>query len=299
MIDELRALAVFAKTVECGSFRGAARALGLSPSVISHHIAGLEQRLGTALLYRSTRRLSLTAKGAVLYSSAVRMLEAATHGLNAIALQSNEPSGKLTLTIPAFFTRSSLLTEIAEFAIAFPKLEIDISFSDEAKDLIRDGIDMAIRVGDLKDSSLKSKKIFEFRRKLVVSPAYLGTRNAASRPSDLLDWDWVGFKLRPNYKTLVHENLAPVRIDYIPRVVVDNVDAAWQFALAGAGLATPAFFSVERELASGLLVEPLPEWEATPLSVYALWPANASKSSLSLRFLDFLIERRKLKQLFE
>ena len=106
MIDELRALAIFAKVVEAGSFRTAANILKLSPSVVSHHVAQLEERVGVALLYRSTRRLSLTYEGEKLFISAEAMLSAAEKGFNSVAYHATEPTGKLNLTVPAMLTRS-------------------------------------------------------------------------------------------------------------------------------------------------------------------------------------------------
>src|SRR5579863_733071 len=120
MIDELRALAIFAKTVEAGSFRTAAKELKLSPSVVSHHIAQLEERLGVTLLYRSTRHLSLTQEGNKLFEHAKEMLLAAESGLNIITQQSSEPSGRLIITLPSFFTKSKLVKDIAAFAQTFP-----------------------------------------------------------------------------------------------------------------------------------------------------------------------------------
>src|SRR5580700_8826000 len=169
MIDELRALAIFAKVVEAGSFRSAANTLKLSPSVVSHHVAQLEERLGVALLYRSTRQLSLTFEGEKLFASAKSMISAAENGLNSIKHQTSEPSGKLNLTVPAFLTRSALVRDIAAFAKAFPKIALSISFTDVQQDVIREGIDLAIRVGELKDSALKSKRLYDMKRKLVVS----------------------------------------------------------------------------------------------------------------------------------
>src|SRR6185437_2160385 len=154
MIDELRALAIFAKVVEAGSFRSAANALKLSPSVVSHHVAQLEERLGVALLYRSTRQLSLTSEGEKLFNSAKTMLSAAEEGLNSLAFRATEPIGKLNLTVPAMLTKSLLVADIIAFAKTFPKVVLSINFSDIQQELIREGIDLAIRIGDLKDSTL-------------------------------------------------------------------------------------------------------------------------------------------------
>jgi DNA-binding transcriptional LysR family regulator len=291
MIDELRALAVFARTVECGSFRAAAKALALSPSVVSHHVSGLEQRLGVALLYRSTRHLSVTSDGAALYDSARAMLLAAEEGLDGISGRSRQPSGRFRMTMPAFFARSDLIGSVAAFAAEFPKVSLTIGFSDEARDLVREGIDLAIRVGDLKDSGLKSTRLFDMRRTLVAAPAVIAARRKPRHPDDLRDWEWIGLSMRADAKTFVSRKAERVEVAFAPRVVVDSVDAACQFAAAGLGLAAPPAFLAAPEIASGRLLEVLPTWQVTSLGVYGLWPANASMESLTRRFVGFLTAR--------
>lgn len=292
MIDELRALAIFAKVVEAGSFRSAAMSLKLSPSVVSHHVAELEGRLGVTLLYRSTRRLSLTYEGEKLFTSAKAMLLAAEKGLNSIAYHATEPTGKLNLTVPAMLTRSPLIGEIAAFAKAFPKVSISINFSDLQQDLIQESIDLAVRIGDLKDSSLKSKRLFTMKRKLVVSPDLVSSYKSPQEPEDLLKWDWIGLKMRPNTKILINQKGKTCAIDFEPGIIVDSMDAVCQLAIAGLGIATPPEFLVAEDIKQGNLVEPLPEWQAEPIPVYAVWPPNASKESLTFRFITFLEVRK-------
>ncbi len=288
MIDELRALAIFAKTVDAGSFRQSAKELNLSPSVVSHHIAQLEERLGVALLYRSTRHLSLTQEGSILFTHAKEMVLAAETGLNAITQQSTEPLGRLNITLPSFFTKSKLVKDIAVFAKEFPKVELLLNFTDSKLDLIREGIDLAIRIGDLEDSALKAKKLFDMPRKLVVAPDYMNQHKKPINPQDLLNWDWVGFKMRAHRRTLIHRSGKSVELEFNPRVVADSVEAVSQLAVAGLGLATPPSFLVERELKQKDLVEPLPDWTINSLPVFAVWPANTTKNSLTFRLIQFL-----------
>lgn len=293
MIDELRALAIFAKVVEAGSFRRAANTLKLSPSVVSHHVAQLEENLGVALLYRSTRRLSLTHEGKKLFMSAEAMLAAAEKGFNSIAYHATEPTGKLNLTVPAMLTRSPLIDAIAAFAKTFSKVALTINFSDIQQDLIREGIDLAIRLGNLKDSGLKAKKLFMMRRKMVVAPHLMNENPSPKRPQDLIKWDWIGFKVRPHTKKLIKKGKIYL-LDFEPKIIVDSMDAVCQLAIAGLGIATPPAFLVENEIRRGTLVEPLPEWEAEPIPVYAVWPPNVSKESLTFRFMAFLEKNKNL-----
>jgi DNA-binding transcriptional LysR family regulator len=287
MIDDLRAMAVFAKTVESGSFRAAATAMNLSPSVVSHHVSQLEERLGVALLYRSTRRLSLTQDGIALFEHAKLMLAAAENGLNAITRRSGEPIGTLSVTLPAFLARSPLVERIAEFAKACPKVRLAMDFSDLKQDLIRDAIDLAIRIGPLQDSGLKSRKLFDIERRLVIAPAAMGKQYPLV-PEDLRDWSWIGLRMRPNHRTLTNAQGEARQISFEPRVVVNSLDAVCQLAIAGLGLATPPAFLVEDDIRRGRLVEPLSEWSISSLGAYAVWPPNAARESLTYRLVQFL-----------
>ena len=159
MIDGLRQLAVFAKTVECGSFRQAALELQLSPSVVSYHVSRLELSLNTALLYRTTRNLSLTNEGEKVFASAQRMLAEAQNSFN--VLNSQEIKGKLTITIPALMVHHPLFKKISRFAHENKLVTLNIKVTDKRINLVEHGIDLAIRIGKLEDNqaSLKQKKI--------------------------------------------------------------------------------------------------------------------------------------------
>jgi DNA-binding transcriptional LysR family regulator len=204
MLDRLRAMAVFAKTVECGSFRGAAKALDLSPSVVSHHISQLEAALGVALLYRSTRRFSLTNDGEQLFNAARTMVEAAELGLNHAASRALEPSGHLSITAPAVLISGPLAEDLAAFARAYPKVTLAIRATETTIDLIRGGVDLAIRASaSPQDSRLKCKKLFTILRVLVASRAYLGSRTDPKTPNELAALDWIRLSARPAEVRLV------------------------------------------------------------------------------------------------
>lgn len=297
MIDKLRALAIFARVVEAGSFCTAANMLKLSPSVVSHHIAQLEEQLGVALLYRSTRRLSLTHEGEKLFMNAEAMLQAAEKGLNSITYHATEPIGKLNLTLPAMLTKSPLVDDIAAFAKEFPKIALSISFNDTQQDLIREGIDLAIRIGNLKDSALKTKLLFTMTRKLIATPSIISKYKAPKHPLDLLKWDWIGLKMRPNTKIFISQNDKTCLINFEPKIIVDSIDATHQLAIAGLGLATPPTFLVAQDIHHGYLIELIPEWQVESLPVYAVWPPNVSKESLTFRFMAFLETRKNFKQM--
>lgn len=290
MIEDLKSLLLFAKTVEAGSFRAAARTLGISPSVVSYQISQLEKRYGVALLYRSTRKLSLTDDGNQLFGHAKKMLDATQSGLNVLSGRALEPIGRLTISLPAAFARSPLVALISAFARYNPKVELSICFSDVFRDLISEGIDLAIRSGPMEDTSLKSKKILTVARKLVASPDYLKEKSLPDLPEDIAVMDWIKLDMLPASRKFIHESGNIRVVDYQYRVSTNNVDGMCQLVKNGLGLATLPYFLAEDDINSGRLVELLPDWKVEPLEVYAVWPPNAPRESLTRRLLDFLVE---------
>ena len=288
MIKDLKSLLLFAKTVESGSFRAAARALGISPSVVSYQVSQIEKRYGVALLYRSTRKLSLTDNGTRLFEHAKQMIEATERGLDLLSGKALQSVGKLTISLPAAFTRSPLVTTISEFAQLNSKIELSISFSDIQKDLVAEGIDLAIRSGEMEDSSLMTKKIQIIPRKLVASPAYIKDRDLPKLPDDLKQLDWIKLAMLPASRKFMQGNSKTHTVNYDHRITVDNVDGMCQLVKSGLGLATLPYFLAEVEINAGRLVELIPDWQVEPLEVFAVWPTNAPRESLTRRLLDFL-----------
>lgn len=291
MLDQLRAIAVFAKTVETGSFRGAARAFGLSPSVVSHHVSQLEARLGVALLYRSTRRLTLTSDGAKLFTAARTMVAAVEDGLDLMASRSREPTGHLSVTAPAVLMSGPLVDDFADFARHFPKVSLSIKFTDTPLDLIRDGFDVAIRMGFLEDSSLKSKKLFDVERKLIAAAAYVAANRPPLKPKDLVGWDWIRLESRPPQAKFTSRAGRRQQIEFSPRIIVDSGQSLLELARHGLGLVMVPAFVAETDLRQGTMVEVLPGWRLDAAGVHAVWPPNAPRSGLTMRFVTFLENR--------
>ena len=289
MIDELRAMALFAETIKQGSFRGAAKVLNLSPSVVSYQISQLEQRLGSALIYRSTRKLSLTHEGEVLYTHALQMLDCAQQGLSKVTANAQELTGKLTITLLAALIRSPLNQQIARFCQLHPKLKINIIYTDTTQDLIANGIDLAIRSGELPDSSLKARRIGQIERKLVCSKDYLAKQTKPNHPQDLVSWQWVKLSMLPAARTLVKPGHEPQLVQFDSNVSVNSVEAMHQMTVFGLGVSTPSDFLVEAGLNDGSLVELLPDWQVPPVPLHAIWPANVAQGSNARRLLEFLV----------
>lgn len=291
MIDALRSLAVFAKVAEHGSFRAAARDLSLSPSVVSHHVSELEGRLSLPLLYRSTRRVALTPDGEKLVVAAREMVDAAERGLDAVTGRSAMPTGTLRFTAPAFFAETGFCRELAAFSSEHPGVRLAVSFTDAPRDLLRDGLDLAFRVGRLEDSTHKTRRLADMKRLLVASPRYLEGRRTPKTPRDLAGWGFVQLASRPAEVTLSAPGKKPVSITFDPKVSVDSAAAIRQLVLAGAAIATLPELLVRADLARGRLVPLLPAFRSPVLGVHAVWPNNAQRATLTLRFIDFLAPR--------
>ncbi len=288
MIDDLRAIAIFAKVAEAGSFSAAGRALKLSTSVVSHHVKALETRLGVSLLHRSTRALSLTDDGQRLLESAQRMVAAAEEGLDAIADISGDPSGTLRITTPAFLTNSPQEGAIWQFASNYPNVKVTLDSSDARVNLVAEGFDMAIRLGQLPDSGLRSRKIGTFERRLVATPAFLKTIDAPTDPQSLAGCNFVLLGMLSD-KFALQRGGEEVTVQLEKsRVSVNLVAAARSAVLAGLGMQRLPLSVVAADLETGRLVEVLPEWSLPPVNIYAVWPASSHRNSLVRLLLDYL-----------
>jgi DNA-binding transcriptional LysR family regulator len=281
MIDRLRQMAIFAKTIDHGSFRGAARELHLSPSVISHHISQLEDHLGVALIYRSTRKLTLTAEGKRLLIATHKMLDAVEDELQDLSASAGKPSGKLHITLPSVLSLSHMTNQLAAFSMAYPRITLTIDFSDTRRALIDDGFDLAIRMASKPKTSATARTLFSVKRVLVASKAYLATHSAACDPRALVDWDWLALAPVQNIPlSFSHKNGDVIKIKPDPQVFSNDVQALHRLAHAGAGLAIVPEFLVASDIANGHMEFVLPDWSLPSITVYAEWHSNAPKHGL-------------------
>jgi len=269
-------MAIFAAVVEQGAFRSAARELGLAPSRISQAVSDLEAELGVTLLYRSTRRLSLTNEG--------------ENGLDAISALSDEPSGDLRVTAPAFVVQTDLLAWIAGFAKTFPKVELSLSFSDRVSSLIDNGFDVSIRAGGPRADDHTSLKITEIKRILVASPDYCAPRPVPEHPSDLEDWDWIRFQMRVDRTDLTLSEGETVSVVGKSHVTVDAATALFDLSVQGVGLTELPENLARLGISRGELVHVLPQWSLRPLGIYAIWADSSHRSNLAQSFIRYLAQ---------
>jgi len=185
MLDHLRALAVFSTVAEAGSFRAAAKKLGLSASVVSHHVTSLERHLDTPLIYRTTRKLSLTEAGKRLVTSAHTMMKAAEEGFSEVGHQTRNPTGVLRVTAPAILQYARFVARTSTFMKHYTNVELVMNFSDRQINLVEEGFDLGFRVGWLEDSSLMSRKLAAGRLHVCASPDIFGQERGFKHPKTL------------------------------------------------------------------------------------------------------------------
>jgi DNA-binding transcriptional LysR family regulator len=256
---------------------------------VSHHISKLEANLGVSLFFRTSRHLSLTAEGQSILEASRRMVAAGEEALDLLVAHTDQPIGALRMTIPAFIERTHLRDAIWDFAKLFPLVDISVSSSDMQVDLVKDRFDVAIRLGELSDSSLKCRRIADFQRVLVASPDYLASRAPVKTIEDLKSCDFVAISILADTITILDGNR---QVTFQPdnvRIEVDTISSAISAVLAGLGVQHLPTSEIKEELASGQLVRVLPELTLPLLGIYAVWPDTGHQKLLTRRFIEHLL----------
>lgn len=288
MLQDLKAITLFVKTVELGSFRACADHFHLSPSVVSQQIAQLESRYGVALLYRSTRKLTQTEEGRYFYQTARQMVEAAEDSLNHLGSDLGKPVGSLVIAFSTALISSHFHNHLANFMKTYPDIQMDIRYGDQRVDLLEDKIDLAIRVGKMPDSALRSKKLGQIERKLVAHPDLLARYELPETPTGLQDWPWIRMRMMPAMRPFLSPTGTLVEIPHPASFQVDSVFAMTEFTRVGLGLSTPPDFLIEHDLKTGQLVELFPDWTAQPMDIHAVWHGNIKRKNLIVLFVEWM-----------
>jgi DNA-binding transcriptional LysR family regulator len=291
MIDHLRQMAIFARVIDEGSFRAAAKDIGLAPSRISETVSELEAYLGVTLLYRTTRKITLTNEGRIFYARVVDMMRSAEAGLNELNALSLEPVGALRISLPAFLAAGPLSTAIATFARLHPHVAFSVAYSDQPLGLIENGFDLNIRVGWLDDSSMMSRKLADGQRYLVAGTDYARARKTPKRPSDLEEGDWIRYQQRADTTEFTSPRGKIEKVTGQAQIEVDSVDALYHIATQNMGATILPSFLAEQGIAAGTLVRLIPDWTLRPLGIYAVWPDKSRRESLTLLFVRYLAEQ--------
>lgn len=287
ILDELRGMAVFATVVRCGSFASAARSLGLTRAVVSHHIRVLEKNLGVPLAQRSTRSFSLTPAGQAFRVHCERLLDEAVDGIRSMELLRNEPRGEVRLTCSHHFGTQWILPQLVVFRRRYPAVRLHVAMSDANVDIVQHGVELAVRAGPLADSSLVARPLIKEATMLCAAPAYLRKHPAPSSVAELELHRWVIYP--PNQRsTAVRVGGQTIDIPVQGDIVTDSAASRLAFVLAGDGIARLPAYDAAALLASGELVRVLTEVETAPLDIFLVHSKRIGPSAKLLR--DFLLE---------
>jgi len=291
-MGQLEEMSVFVRIVEAGGIGKAADQLGMAKSGISRRLVALEHRLGVPLINRTTRSSSLTPVGREYYERAVKLMGDVAE-LNTLAADENVSlEGTLRLAVPLSFGLSHLSTAIDDFANQHPGLTINVDFSDRHVDLVEQGVDLAIRITDLKDSSLQARRICPIHTLICASPAYLEKHGTPQVPGDLKKHKTLGYSLAGNQTIkLIGENGKEQSIQTSSRMTANNGDFLRDMAIAGHGIVMLPTFILWQSLTAGKLVPVLESYTPTRLNAWAVYPQTRYLSQRVRQFIDFLAER--------
>jgi DNA-binding transcriptional LysR family regulator len=276
---------IFTRVVECHSFTQAAQSLGMQKSTVSRRIALLEERLGVRLLNRTTRKLRLTEVGQAYYERCRQIMLDFAEAEQAVMQLQQEPSGLLRITAPIEFGQLFLGGVLGRFMLLYPQISAEVELTSREVDPLEEGVDIAIQVGQPRDSTLIARKLFESPRRLYASREYLARHGTPHKVQELAGHRAILLPQdSPRYWPLVGEQVQCQRV-----LSCNNITLAREAALAGAGISGLPVMIAEEALRSGRLVELLPDARLPIGELYAVYPSRRFQAMKVKTFLDFLM----------
>ncbi|MGJ7536005.1 MULTISPECIES: LysR family transcriptional regulator [unclassified Variovorax] len=290
-MDLLQAMKTFSAVVEAGSFVGAMGATALSKPAVSRHVNELEAHLGTRLLQRTTRRLSLTSEGQIYYQRCKEVLQAVQEAEAEVGASTGQAQGRLRIGAPQTFGALHLAALWGRFAAENPQVTLDIVLSDRAVDLVEEGYDLVVRIARLSDSNLVSRRLASTRMMLCASPAYLAQHGTPVQPHELEKHHVVSYSYWSSGNMWSFRGpQGEVTVRTHSRIHANNGDTCRAAALAHQGIILQPDFLVYEDLRSGALVELMPEFSAVELGIFAIYPTRKQLPLKVRRLVDFLVE---------
>ncbi len=289
----LNEILVFVAIVDAGSFVGGGLAMGLTRSAAAKSIGRLEDRLGTRLLNRTTRTISLTDEGRNFYDRGLAVLRAVEDAEASVGGRAGTPRGLLRLTVPDAYGRLVILPLIAPYLAAWPELQMEVSFTDRQADIVEEGFDLAIRIGEApSDTRLVSRVVARYRWALVAAPSYIAARGEPKEVAEIADFDRLVFSSRgrrqgwrfraPDGSWIMAQGRSRLRLD--------SGEAIRDAAVAGLGLAFLPEFVVAEDLAAGRLGRVLANYDGGDAVITAIYPSRRLLEPRVRRFIDLLSE---------
>lgn len=293
-MDRLESMSTLVAAVAAGSLSAAARRLGMPLATVSRKVSELEGHLGTRLVNRTSRQLTLTDAGRAYLASCKRILEDLDEAERAASGEYSTPRGNLTVTAPVVFGRLHILPVACEFLEAYPDINVRIMLSDRVANLIEEAVDVAIRVGELPDSSLVATRVGAIRRVVCGSPAYFEKHGVPKHPSDLSQHDCVTFEgLSSPDKWIFQISKKTIAVCLRSRLVVNTAEAAIDAAIAGIGITRVLSYQVAVAERDGVLVRALRSFEPAPTPVSLVYTGQPLLPLKLRAFLDFTAPRLK------
>jgi DNA-binding transcriptional LysR family regulator len=291
-MDRLALMETYVCTVETGSFSAAARRLAVGQPAVSKAIAQLEERLQARLLLRSTRGLTPTEAGQAYYESAKRAIAMADEADSVVRGVSADLVGKLRVSAAVTFTRLHVIPHIKRFMERHPQLEIEVVLDDRHIDLLENGIDIALRMGNLGDSSMTARRVATGRRMVVATPAYLAQRGVPQKPADLVHHEAVVYLSDAGGATTwsFERDSAEVSVTVSGHLRVSAAEGVRAAVCADVGVAIVSEWMFAPELARGTVCQLLPEWSLPTIDVWALYPSGRLASAKARAFAAFVEE---------
>jgi len=290
-LDRLTGLIAFARAASMGSYTAAARSLSISPSAVSKSVQRLEQRLGVPLFTRTTRSLTLTPEGSELHDRALRLLRDAEEIEQVAITARSEPSGTLRIAASLPIGIHVIAPGLPAFRRRYPKVTLDLQLNDQVVDIIEQRIDVAVRIGDLADSRLLSRRLMPHRLCAYASPGYLATRGTPAHPDELEGHDIVNLRYQSTGQAFRWPfRIGEREIEIVPHsgIVVDVSDALLAILAAGGGVGVAAEFLAAPYVARGELVPILIDFAVERHNITALWPESRRANPAVRAFLTLL-----------
>ncbi|WP_176059497.1 LysR family transcriptional regulator [Paraburkholderia sp. BCC1876] len=288
-MDRLIAMETFIGVIEAGSFSAAARRLNVGQPAVSKSIAQLEERLGVRLLLRSTRGLTPTDAGQKFYERAKRVIEEADEAELAVRISGASLSGRLRVCAPVTFARLRIVPSMKAFLAAHPDLTLEVVLDDRHIDLLEEGIDVALRMGVLGDSSMTARKIGQSRRIVVGTPAYFELAGTPNVPADLITHEAIIYEQRGGGATWSFKRgSSETAVAVSGRMRVTAAEGVRAAVLADMGVAIASEWMFAPELASGAVQAVVTDWTLPPVDLWAVFPTGRMASAKARAFVAFV-----------
>ena len=288
-MDRLEAMSVFVAVADLRGFAPAARRLGLSPSAVTRLVAALEEHLGTRLLQRTTRSVALTDSGARFLERARGILSDVAEAEGAAQAERTVPSGRFVVAAPLVFGRREVAPAMSAFLAKYPAVTGELALGDRNVNLVDDGVDAAVRIGVLEDSSLVARLVGATRRVMVAAPKYLARRKTPRRPDDLAAHDVIQVtSLTPSPEWRFAHDGDESRVPFVARYVTNSADAGIAHAELGGGVTMVLAYQIADAVRAGRLRVVLAEFEPTPLPIHIVYPTTRLLSAKVRAFVDLV-----------